>query len=58
MKPMSKSNDSQNAQEPLIALRGITKSFSGVIANNHVDFDIYGGEVPAVLGRTEQGKVS
>lgn len=53
---MPKSNDPQNIQEPLIALRGITNSFSGVIANNHVDLDIYGGEVHALLGENGAGK--
>lgn len=53
---MSKSNDSQSAQEPLIALRGITKSFPGVLANDHVDLDIYGGEVHALLGENGAGK--
>jgi len=47
---MYKANDSRSAQEPFIALRGITKSFSGVIANDHVDLDIYSGEVHALLG--------
>jgi simple sugar transport system ATP-binding protein len=56
MKPTSKSNDSQSAQGPLIALRGITKSFPGVIANDHVDLDIYGGEVHALLGENGAGK--
>lgn len=53
---MSKSNDSQSAQDPLIALRGITKSFPGVLANDHVDLDIYGGEVHALLGENGAGK--
>jgi simple sugar transport system ATP-binding protein len=56
MKPTSTSNDSQSAQAPLLALRGITKSFPGVIANDHVDLDIYGGEVHALLGENGAGK--
>jgi simple sugar transport system ATP-binding protein len=56
MKTMAKSNDSQSAQGPLIALRGITKSFPGVIANDRVDLDIYGGEVHALLGENGAGK--
>ena len=50
------SNNSQSAQGPLIALRGITKSFPRVIANDHVDLDIYGGEVHALLGENGAGK--
>jgi ABC-type uncharacterized transport system ATPase subunit len=56
VKPACKSNDSRSAQGPLIALRGITKSFPGVIANDHVDLDIYGGEVHALLGENGAGK--
>jgi ABC-type uncharacterized transport system ATPase subunit len=56
MKPMSKSNNSPGTQAPLIALRGMTKSFPGVIANDHVDLDIYGGEVHALLGENGAGK--
>lgn len=56
MEPVSKLNGSQSAQGPLIALRGITKSFPGVIANDRVDLDIYGGEVHALLGENGAGK--
>jgi len=41
---------------PLIALRGITKSFPGVVANDNVDLDIYKGEVHALLGENGAGK--
>lgn len=56
MKPIFKSSDSQSAQGPLIALHRITKSFPGVIANDHVDLDIHGGEVHALLGENGAGK--
>src|SRR5262245_31741326 len=35
---------------PVLSLRGITKTFPGVTANDHVDFDVYGGEVHALVG--------
>ena len=41
---------------PLIALRGITKTFSDVRANDVVDLDIRRGEVHAVLGENGAGK--
>jgi simple sugar transport system ATP-binding protein len=41
---------------PLLALRGITKSFPGVMANDHVDLEIYSGEVHALLGENGAGK--
>jgi len=41
---------------PLLALRGITKRFQDLVANNDIDLDIYGGEVHAVLGENGAGK--
>ena len=41
---------------PLLALRGITKSFSGVLANDHVNLEIHRGEVHALLGQNGAGK--
>lgn len=41
---------------PLLAMRGITKAFPGVLANDRVDLDVYGGEVHAVIGENGAGK--
>ena len=41
---------------PLVALRSITKSFPGVLANDHVDLEIQGGEIHALLGENGAGK--
>jgi len=41
---------------PLLALKAITKSFSNVIANDRVDFDVRRGEVHALLGENGAGK--
>ena len=40
----------------LLELRGITKRFSGVIANKGIDLDIVPGEVHALLGENGAGK--
>ena len=41
---------------PLLALRGITKRFQDLVANDDIDLDIFGGEVHAVLGENGAGK--
>lgn len=37
-------------------MEGIVKRFPGVLANNHVDFDIRAGEIHALLGENGAGK--
>jgi ABC-type uncharacterized transport system ATPase subunit len=41
---------------PLLSVRGITKRFPAVLANDRIDLDIYGGEIHALLGENGAGK--
>ncbi|MYI88814.1 MAG: ATP-binding cassette domain-containing protein, partial [Gammaproteobacteria bacterium] len=41
---------------PLLELRGVTKAFPGVLANDSVDISIPEGQIHALLGENGAGK--
>lgn len=42
--------------EPILSIRGLTKRFGGLVAVNDVSWDVYPGEVVALLGDNGAGK--
>ena len=44
--------------EPLLAANGLLKSFGGVVAVNHVNFQIQSGEILALIGPNGAGKTT
>lgn len=45
-----------NMTTPILELRGITKRFPGVLANDHIDLTLNKGEIHALLGENGAGK--
>ncbi len=44
--------------EPLVRMEGIVKRFPGVLANDHIDFELLPGEIHALLGENGAGKTT
>jgi simple sugar transport system ATP-binding protein len=42
----------------LVQMRGISKSFAGIIANDQIDLEVYRGEIHALLGENGAGKTT
>ena len=46
----------QPAHVPALEMRGVTKRYPGVLANDHIDLDVRPGEIHALLGENGAGK--
>ena len=47
---------SSESKIPILEMKGITKRFPNVVASDHVDLELYPGEVLALLGENGAGK--
>ena len=57
MTNQTSSTSSLSSQAPLVVeMRGIVKRFPGVLANDHVDFELRHGEIHGLLGENGAGK--
>jgi general nucleoside transport system ATP-binding protein len=54
--PQASIEEQRFAQEPLLTMRGITKRFPGVLANDNIDFDVMPAEIHTLFGENGAGK--
>lgn len=56
MRNRMRNRSGENMKQPVIEMRGITKRFGDVVANEGVNLSLYPGEIHALLGENGAGK--
>ena len=47
-----------NNNQPVVTMSGVSKQFLDTVASNNVTFNLYGGEICALLGENGAGKTT
>jgi simple sugar transport system ATP-binding protein len=55
---MNEGNDVGETNDVVVELKGITKTFGPVVANDHIDLTVRSGEIHALLGENGAGKTT
>jgi simple sugar transport system ATP-binding protein len=56
--PLQPGTGPRDGAPPVLEMRGVTKRYPGVLANDHIDLDLRAGEIHGLLGENGAGKTT